>query len=76
MKAIKCYLAASDYAGAHLYMKEPVYDKELDRWMPADDRIGDIYGYLNNDLLLDMNIDISVLMEVPKEILLVVESYE
>lgn len=76
MKTIKCYLAANDGDGAHLYKTEPKYNSKLDRWMPADDGISDIYGYLNADLLRDMNIEIPVLMEVPVEILLVVDYYD
>lgn len=76
MQTIKCYLAANDGDGAHLYKTKPEYNSMLDRWMPAGETISNLYGYLNADLLRDMNIEIPVLMEVPLEVLIVADYCE
>lgn len=73
MKATKLYLAANDSDGAHLYKTMPEYDRTLDRWMPAGDKTSDILGYLNADLLHSLNIEFTVIMDVPVEVLLVVD---
>lgn len=75
MEAIKCYLAASDIGGVHVYRNKPCFNQEFGIWEADGLDPAEILGFLNRRTLLALGIDPKDAIGVPIEVCIVV-SYD